>query len=38
MSVAPAAAPGAPAVSGADLLVVDAVTCQFGGVTAVNAV
>ena len=38
MSVAPAAAPGPRATSAADLLVVDGVTCQFGGVTAVNAV
>ena len=38
MSVAPAAAREGAATSAASLLVVDGVTCQFGGVLAVNAV
>ena len=38
MSVAPAAAREGAAISAASLLVVDSVTCQFGGVLAVNAV
>src|SRR6185369_8886155 len=38
MSVAPAAVREGAATSAASLLVVDSVTCQFGGVLAVNAV
>jgi branched-chain amino acid transport system ATP-binding protein len=38
MSVAPAAAREGAATSAASLLAVDGVTCQFGGVLAVNAV